>query len=35
MNKYIFPYGYESEILSKTISKALFFEEADVVKVAC
>ena len=34
MNKYISPYGYESEILSKAIPKALFFEEANIVKVA-
>ena len=34
MNKYIFLYGYELEILSKTISKILSFEEANVVKVA-
>ena len=33
MNKYVFLYGYESEILSKVILKALFFEEANIVKV--
>ena len=33
MNKYIFLYEYESEIVSKAISKALSFEEADIVKV--
>ena len=33
MNKYISFYEYESEILLKTISKALFFEKVNIVKV--
>ena len=33
MNKYIFLYGYELEIFSKAISKALFLEEANIVKI--
>ena len=35
MNKYISFYGYELEIFSKAISKVLFLEEANVVKVVC
>ena len=34
INKYIFFYGYESEILLKAILKILFFEKANIVKVA-
>ena len=33
MNKYISFYGYESEILSKVILKALSFEKANIMKV--
>ena len=32
---YIFIYGYESESFRIAISKALFLEEANVVKVVC
>ena len=35
INKYISLYEYESETLSKAISKALSFEKTNIVKITC